>query len=222
MNKSALVAGATGLVGRHCVQALLAEPSYATVTAFLRRPLDFSHPKLIQHIVDFNELEGAGNWLSADDVFCCLGTTMKKAGTQEEFRKVDFNYPVKLAALAQHCGARQFLIISSLGADPHSRIFYNRVKGEVEEAIGKIPFTALHIFRPSLLLGERSEPRTGEQIGSMVMSTLKYVMLGPLKKYHAIQASDVARAMVRVAQMDLNGVNVFESQRIQEIADSDS
>jgi uncharacterized protein YbjT (DUF2867 family) len=218
MNKSALVAGASGLVGRHCVQALLKEPSYATVTAFLRRPLDFSHPKLIQHIIDFEELEGAGNWLSADDVFCCLGTTMKKAGTEEAFRKIDFDYPIKLAALAQHCGAKQFSIVSSLGADPHSRIFYTRIKGEVEEAVRKISFIALHIFRPSFLLGKRGEPRPRERVGIAVMSVLKHVMLGPLEKYQAIQASDVANAMVRVAQMNLTGVRVYESDTIKALA----
>lgn len=218
MNKSALVAGASGLVGRHCVQALLKEAAYATVTAFLRRPLDFSHPKLIQHIIDFEELEGAGNWLSADDVFCCLGTTMRKAGSEEAFRKVDFDYPIKLAALSQHCGAKQFSIVTALGSDPHSRIFYSRVKGEVEEAIRKISFIALHIFRPSFLLGNRNESRPAEQIGAAVMSTLKLVMVGPLKKYRAVQASDVAEAMVRVAQMNLTGAHIFESDTIQALA----
>ena len=217
-NRSALVAGASGLVGRHCVQALLKEPSYATVTAFLRKPLDFSHPKLIQHIVDFEELEGAGNWLSADDVFCCLGTTMKKAGSEEAFRKVDFDYPIKLAALTQHCGAKQFSLVSSLGADPHSRIFYTRIKGDVEEAIRKISFIALHIFRPSFLLGKRTEPRPGERVGIAVMSAIKPVMLGPFKKFQAVQACDVAAAMVHAAMMNLAGVHVYESDKIRALA----
>jgi uncharacterized protein YbjT (DUF2867 family) len=222
MNKSALVVGASGLVGRHCIQALIKEPAYATVTAFLRRPLDFSHPKLIQHTIDFDELEGAGNWLAADDVFCCLGTTMRKAGTEEAFRKVDFDYPVKLAALSQHCGAKQFLIVSSLGADPHSRIFYLRIKGEVEEAIRKISFIAFHIFRPSFLLGKRSESRPGERIGAALVSGLDRVMLGPLKKYRAVQASDVAGAMVHAAQRNLTGVHVYESNAIQDLSRSAS
>ena len=218
-SKSALLVGASGLVGGHCLRFLLEEPSYTRVVVLVRGPLQVMHDKLVQHVVNFDELESLGKCLPVDDVYCCLGTTIRKAGTQEAFRKVDFDYPVKIAALAQHCGASQFLLISSLGSNSHSRIFYNRVKGEVEEAIRKIAFTAFHVFRPSLLLGERREHRAGEQASAIVMVALKPVMIGHLKKYRAIQASDVAQAMVRVAQMDLRGVNIFESQRIQEIAD---
>jgi uncharacterized protein YbjT (DUF2867 family) len=212
--KSALLAGASGLVGGHCLKQLLAEESYSKVIAIVRRPLP------ITHITDFSDLGILGETLSADDVYCCLGTTIKKAGTQEAFCKVDFDYPVKLAALTQHCGAKQFLIVTSIGADPHSRIFYGRVKGETEEALARISFEALHIFRPSLLLGNREEHRAGEKAGAVVMSAIKNVMVGPFKKYRPIQANDVAKAMVCIAQKDLKGINIFESQRIQEIADS--
>jgi Predicted nucleoside-diphosphate-sugar epimerases len=218
--KSALLVGASGLVGGHCLQFLLEESSYTRVSVLVRRPLSITHDKLVQHVVDFSELETLGEFLAADDVYFCLGTTIKKAGTQEAFRKVDFDYPIKIAALTQHCGVAQFLLVSSLGADPHSRIFYNRVKGEVEEAIRKISFTTINIFRPSLLLGERTEHRTGEKAGAFIMSGLKYALVGPLRKYRAIQAHDVAKAMVQVAQKNLKGVNIFDSKQIQEIADS--
>lgn len=218
-SKSALLVGASGLVGGHCLQYLLDEPSYTKVIVLSRKPLNIVHDKLVQHVVDFSELETLGEILAAEDVYCCLGTTIKKAGSQEAFRKVDFDYPIKLAALTQHCGANQFLIVSSLGADPHSRIFYNRVKGDVEEAIRKMQFTAIHVFRPSLLLGERKEHRAGEKIGAVAMAVLKPAMIGPMRKYRAIQAQDIAKAMVRVAQANLNGFNIYESQRIQEIAD---
>jgi uncharacterized protein YbjT (DUF2867 family) len=218
--KSALLIGASGFVGGHCLQFLLGESSYAKVVALVRTPLSVSHPKFVQYLVKFPELETFGELMYADDVYCCLGTTIKKAGTQEAFRKVDFDYPIKIAALAQHCGANQFLIVTSLGADPHSHIFYNRVKGEVEEAIRKISFTTINIFRPSFLLGERTEHRRGEKAGAFIMSGLKYALVGPLKKYRAIRAQDVAKAMVHTAQMNLSGVNIFESQRIQKIADS--
>ena len=216
--KTALLVGASGLVGGYCLQFLLEESLYTRVVVLVRRPLAITHDKLVQHVVDFSELETLGECLTTDDVYCCLGTTIKKAGTQDAFRKVDFDYPVKIAALTQHCGAAQFLLVSSLGADPHSRIFYNRVKGEVEEAIRKISFITINIFRPSLLLGKRTEYRTGEKTGAFIMSGLKLALAGPFKKYRAIQARDVAKAMVRTAQMHLCGVNVFESQRIQEIA----
>jgi uncharacterized protein YbjT (DUF2867 family) len=219
-SRSALLVGASGLVGSHCLRYLLDDQAYSQVTVFVRRSLDIVHKKLIQMIVDFDELETLGECRTVDDVFCCLGTTIKKAGSQEAFRKVDFDYPVKIAALTEHCGAHQFLLVSSLGADPHSRVFYNRTKGEVEDAIRKISFTAFHVFRPSLLLGERKEHRPGEQVGAVAMAALKPVMIGPLRKYRAIPAQDVAKAMVHIAQKDLSGINIFESQRIQEIADA--
>ncbi|RPI06109.1 MAG: oxidoreductase [Ignavibacteriae bacterium] len=218
-SKSALLIGASGLVGGHCLLQLLEEPSYTQVIVLVRRPLPVIHEKLVQQISDFDELESLGKCPPVDDVYCCLGTTIKKSGTQEAFRKVDFDYPVKLAALTQHCGANQFLLISSMGANPHSRIFYNRVKGEVEEAIRKISFKAFHIFRPSLLLGKRVEHRPGEQVGAVAMTALKYAMIGPFRTYRAILAKDVAQAMVRVAQMDRTGVNIYDSQSIQKIAD---
>ena len=217
--KAALLVGASGLVGGHCLHFLLEEQSYARVIVLVRTPLSLTHEKLVQHTIDFTDLTTLGELFAVDDVFCCLGTTIRKAGTQEAFRKVDFDYPVKIAALTQHCGANKFLLVSSLGADPHSRIFYNRVKGEVEEAIQKISFKAFHVFRPSLLLGERKEHRIGEKVGSLAMRALKNAMIGRLKKYRAIQARDVAKVMVGAAQMNLTGMNIFESQRIQEIAD---
>ena len=217
--KAALLVGASGLVGGHCLQFLLKEPSYARVTVLVRKALNINHEKLIQHIIDFDEVTTLGKLFAVDDVFCCLGTTIRKAVTQEAFRKVDFDYPIKIAALTQHCGANKFLLVSSLGADPHSRIFYNRVKGELEEAIQKISFKAFHVFRPSLLLGDRKEIRTGKKIGAFAMMALKNVMIGRLKKYRAVQARDVAKVMVGAAQMNLTGMNIFESERIQEIAD---
>jgi len=216
--KSALLAGASGLIGGHCLRILLDEPAYTRVTIIVRRQLMLSHDKLVQYAVDFDDLELVGEALTADDVYCCLGTTIKKAGTRQAFCRVDFDYPVKLAALTQHCDAQQFLLVTALGANAHSRIFYNRVKGDVEEAIQKIPFSGLHIFRPSLLLGERNEQRSGEKVGSVLMSGLKYVMGGPLRKYRPIQARDVAKAMVQVAQKNLTDVNIFESDHIQAIA----
>ncbi len=150
-----------------------------------------------------------------DDVFCCLGTTMSKAGSKDAFRKVDYDYPLRAAEITHRKGAQQYLLVSAMGADETSYIFYNQVKGEVEAAIAKLGFEAFHVFRPSMLLGERTETRIGEQIGQVVMKGLASLMVGGLKKYQAIPAETVAEAMVHVARKELSGTYVFESDKIK-------
>jgi len=217
MARSALLLGASGLVGGHCLRLLLEDQSYGKVIAFVRKPIALQHPKLEQHVVDFDHPEKFAHLIKVNDVFCCLGTTIKKAGSQEAFRKVDFSYPVKIAKIAAQNGVEQFLIITALGANPKSSIFYNRVKGEVEETITKLPLKAIHIFRPSLLLGKRQERRIGEKIGEPPLKGLKVLLVGPFRKYRAIEAIVVAGAMNKVAKKELLGVNIFESNQIQTI-----
>jgi uncharacterized protein YbjT (DUF2867 family) len=147
-------------------------------------------------------------------VFCCLGTTIKKAGSQEVFRKVDYAYPLRIAELAIANGAEQLLIVTALGADPNSRIFYNRVKGEIEQAISKIPFRAIHIFRPSILVGNRRESRPGERIGIAAMKFFSFLMVGSWRKYRPIRAELVARAMIAAAKMSRYGISIYESDEI--------
>ena len=218
-SRSALLVGATGLVGGHVLQLLLDDETYAEVVVLVRKPSFNPHPKLREHIIDFGHLDRHASIIKADDVFCCLGTTIKVAGSQEAFRKVDFTYPVQIAALALKNGAKQFLVVTSVGANSQSSIFYNRVKGEVEEAVAKLPFQSLHIFRPSLLLGERKEFRPGEKIGMAAMKSFSFLMIGGMKKYRAIEANVLARGMVRTAKENLNGIQVYESDQIQLIAD---
>jgi uncharacterized protein YbjT (DUF2867 family) len=218
MKKSALIAGASGLVGRHCLNVLLEEPYYRQVVALVRRPLPLAHPRLVQGEIDFDRLEAAADLIRGDDVFCCLGTTIKNAGSQEAFRKVDAFYPLQLATIAVQQGASQFLIISALGANPRSKIFYNRVKGDVEEALSAIQLRSLHIFRPSMLLGKRTEQRPGEIVGTALMKAISFALRGPWQKYQAIDALDVAKAMVKVASMDLSGKHTFESDQIRSLA----
>ncbi len=216
-NRTAALLGATGLVGSSCLQHLLHDPSYNEVRAIARRPILLDHPKMRLIEADFDRLPGLGDTLGADDVFCCLGTTIKKAGTREAFRKVDFTYPVDAATLALERGARQFLLISSLGANPESRVFYNRVKGELEEAIGTLPFVAVHIFRPSMLLGDRVEFRPAEKVGAALMTSLSFLMTGKRRKYRPIEADVVARAMVYAAGQGKQGLHTYESDTIQEM-----
>lgn len=217
-NRTALLLGATGLVGGHCLDLLLNDETYEKVVTLGRKKIERENPKLIQHIIDFDNLEEHAHLFQVQDVFCCLGTTIKTAGSQEAFRKVDFTYPVEAARLASQNGAEQFLIVTASGANAKSFIFYNRVKGETEEAIKSFSFKSIQIFRPSLLLGNRKEYRAGERVGEKILKAFKFLLIGGLRKYRAIQASEVARAMVRMAKAVPHGVHVYESDRIKEIA----
>jgi uncharacterized protein YbjT (DUF2867 family) len=216
--KTALVVGATGLIGGHCVRLLLDHDAYEQVKILVRRPVEISHPKLSVIIADFDDMECHAGDLAADDVFCALGTTIGKAGSEEAFRKVDFDYTIKIASLLEHANARQFLLVSAMGANPRSKVFYNRVKGDVEEALRRIPFETIQVFRPSMLLGKRKEWRTGERIGGAVMSVLNPAFFGSMKKWRAIEASSVARAMIIAAQTASPGFHIYMSDMIQEMS----
>jgi uncharacterized protein YbjT (DUF2867 family) len=210
--KTALIAGATGLIGKQLLQLLLEDPAYAKIKAITRQPMSIQHTKLENIVLDFNRLSEHATALRADDVFCCLGTTIRIAKTKEAFRKVDFDYPLELARVAKSEGASQYLLVSALGADKSSGIFYNKVKGEVEEAIGHISFRTVHIFRPSLLLGDRTEQRAGEGAATVFFKLFGFLI--PLK-YKAIDSLKVARAMVSFAKEHEPGFYFHESGELQ-------
>jgi uncharacterized protein YbjT (DUF2867 family) len=218
-SKSALVVGATGLIGGHCLKLLLDDDAYSKVSVITRRQLQLKHEKLEQCVIDFDQLEHHASFIKANDVFCCLGSTIKKAGSQENFSKVDFAYPYQIAQIASANGSEQFLIVTSIGANPQSSVFYYRIKGEVENAVSTLPFRGVHIFRPSMLLGKREEFRLRDQVGAIVMRMLSFGMIGRWRKFRVIRASAVAHAMIQVAKRNLSGVNVFESNHIQSIYD---
>jgi uncharacterized protein YbjT (DUF2867 family) len=214
--RTALLLGATGLVGGHCLDLLLSDPAYSKVVTTGRRLLSVEHQKLEQHVIDFERLSDFASVMSAKDVFCCLGTTIKKAGSKENFRRVDYTYQYEVARLASRSGgAEQLLLVSSLGADARSSIFYNRVKGELEDAVSKLSFDGVNIFRPSLLLGERTEFRLGERVAELPMKYVSFLMIGPLAKYRPVEARAVAAAMLKVAKEHPTGVNIIESDRIR-------
>ncbi|SIR33177.1 oxidoreductase [Pontibacter lucknowensis] len=215
--RTALIAGASGLVGSHLLLMLLQSDRYSQVISVGRRELAIIHPKLDQQIVDFDNLKKSASELAADDVFCCLGTTIKKAGTKDAFYKVDHTYVTQLAEITLRRNATQFLVVSAMGADASSRIFYNRVKGEMERDIQALGFTSLHIFRPALLLGEREEHRTGEEISARIMKPLSMLMIGPMRKYRPIKAETVASAMLRAAAQDQKGDKVYLSDEIERL-----
>lgn len=213
----ALVLGASGLIGKSIVRLALADPAYREVRVIVRREFPLSDPKLRVTVGDLSRLEEHGSLFDADDVFCALGSTIKKAGSQEAFREVDFGYPLQAARLTGRNGGGTFLIVTSIGADRGSRVFYSRVKGEVEEAISKAGIPSVHVFRPSILLGDREEFRLGEMIGKGAMRIASPLMLGGLKKYRPIHADAVARAMIWVARQGTPGFRIYESDTIQEL-----
>lgn len=210
--KTALIAGSTGLIGSQLLQLLLNDDYYDRVKAISRKPLEITHPKLENIVLDFDRLAEHHDKLKADDVFCCLGTTIKKVKTKEKFRKVDFDYPVELAKLTKTNGAEQYLLVSALGADKNSKIFYNQVKGEVEEAIGHVGFKSYHIFRPSLLMGDRNESRSGEEAGKVFFKYFGFLV--PVK-YKGIDSIKVARAMQQLAAKHPQGMHIHESKELQ-------
>ncbi len=213
--RKALVVGATGLVGGHCLQTLLADASYSEVIALVRKPLLNTHRKLKVVITTFTNLEQVGGQLQADDVFCCLGTTIKKAGSQHAFRDVDYSLVIRVAEILKRQGAQQFLVVSAMGADSESKVFYNRIKGEMEESLKLLEYPCLRIIRPSLLLGERQEFRFGEKVAIMLTPLLNLFLLGSLKKYRPVEARSVARFMVRLAHEEPGStILLYESDQI--------
>ena len=216
--RTALIAGASGLVGGFLLRELLAAPEYDRVVAVVRRPLGVTHPKLEEVAVDFAGLDKVTADLSCADAFCCLGTTIKQAGSKEAFRAIDHVAVLAFAWAARRGGAQRFFFISSLGASAQSRVFYNRVKGETEAALAVLEFSTLAIFQPSLLLGPRREKRLGERLGAALMWLLDPLLLGGLRKYRAIEAEVVARAMLRCSfGRPGQGVLVFPSDEIQDL-----
>ena len=218
-NKSALLIGASGLVGSKLLQYLLDSKEYNKVTIFLRKSIGFTHDKLEERVINFEQLEEYQELFRVDDVFCTLGTTMKKAKSKENFTKVDFVYPLEMAKLAEKYQAN-FYIVTSIGADPKSPFFYSRVKGQLEKELIKLNLPALHIFQPSLLLGDRKEFRLGEEIGAVFSKIFSIFFIGPFKKYNAISAEKVAYAMYRATQQKLNGAHIYLSDEIAKMGDN--
>lgn len=208
---AALVAGATGLIGSQLLELLLQDDYYTRVIALSRRPLGISNSKLENVVLEASELKDHPD-LTAHDVYCCLGTTIKQAKSKEAFRKIDYDYPVELASKLKANGADQFLLVSALGAEKDSKIFYNRVKGEVETTIGEVGYSAFHIFRPSLLIGPRKVARAGEDAAKWVYKIFGFLIPA---KYKGIESMKVARAMIHVAKENKTGRFIHESSMLQ-------
>ena len=219
--KTALLFGASGLVGGHCLDFLLSSAAYHKVVTYVRKPLQIQNAKLVQHKIDFDNLPDYQHLIKGDDLFCCLGTTLAKAGSREAFQKVDYTYIYEIAKLGAANKVNQFLLISSVGADPDSLFFYNQVKGKTELAVKKQKYWSIHIFQPSVLLGERNENRWGEAIAGRIGKVLDNISGGLLSKYRPVEADVVAKAMVNAAQGLQGGLHIYPSHHLQKMAEEE-
>ena len=218
--KTALIIGGTGLIGSQLLNILLNSSEYDKVISFVKRDTGLKNPKLIQHIIDFDRPETYQDLVRGDDFFCTIGTTIKRAGTKEAFRKVDFEYPQQFATIALENKVKQFLMISSIGADSSSSNFYLKTKGEIEDFLKNCNFEGVSILRPSILMGDRNEFRLGERIGIFIMKSFSFLFLGNFRKYKPIQSKTVAEALFIIAKKSKKGFQIYESDAIKQIAAS--
>lgn len=207
--KTALIIGASGLVGGHLLHQLLEHPAYREVVALVRRPMDINHPKLRQEILDFDHPDPAK--IQGDELYCALGTTLKKAGSKEVQYRIDGIYPHEIGRIARQQGVGGYFLVSSVGANARTSNFYLKTKGELEEKLKMLGFPKLVIVRPSFLLGNRTEFRLGEKIGIFLAQVLKPLVP---KRYRGVQASDVAAALIAAANRKVEGVLVLENEEI--------
>lgn len=215
---TAVVFGATGLVGKQLVLQLVRESTFSKIKVFTRRPLHYEHEKIIEYITDFNDFnEIESNLFKNDILFCCIGTTIKKAGSKENFTKVDLDLPVNIAKAGKNRGISKYIVVSSIGADAGARNFYLRIKGQMEQKVTESGLPVISFARPSMLLGDREEYRFGEEMGKVFMKTFAFAFKGKWKKYKGIEAKDVAKAMIHIAGFSLPKM-IYESDELQELA----
>lgn len=213
-SKHALIFGASGLVGAHCIRNLLAHPAYDRVTAFSRRPLQVEHPKLTTVLVDFEEIPIWADQIAGDDIYICLGTTLKQAGSKQSFYHIEYDYIDQICSIGSHHGVKQLLLVSAMGANADSVFFYNQVKGLIEDNVKRKNFWAVHLFRPSVLIGAREEVRPLESLAAGAGMALR--VLGPklFANITPIESEKVAHCMVESAQGTRSGVFFYPSSVI--------
>jgi len=214
-----LIVGSTGLVGGGLLNLMLKDDEIESIEIWVRKSISTEHPKLITKIVDFNRIEDLGD-IDVDAVCISLGTTIKKAGTKEAFRKVDFGYVTSISKKAKKDGINQLIVVSSLGANPDSGNFYLRTKGEMEAEILNLDIENIAVLRPALLVGDRKENRLGERAAEHLFKIINPLLRGKLKKYRSIKSIDVAQAMLKLSKGHEKGRLIIENDEIEKIADS--
>lgn len=216
---TAIIAGSTGLIGSELLKNLLVNNEFESIILLLRKPAAIEHPKLKTVIIDFNKLEEYSHELKAGIVFSCLGTTRAKTPDMKQYFDIEVTYPSKLLEIAKQNGATQFHYISSMGANSSSINSYSKNKGIAEKQLTNKEIQSLYLYRPSLLLGNRSENRPLEKISSVFLKIFNPLLIGDLKKYKAINATEVVKAMVHNSLNPTNGTHILLSDNIQELAD---
>ncbi|MBK0379991.1 NAD(P)H-binding protein [Mucilaginibacter segetis] len=212
-----IIVGASGLIGGNLLETLLTSREYVEILLLVRSELEIKHEKLTQLVVDFNDLFKHSKEIKGHALFCCLGTTRKKTPNLQEYKKIDYSYPLELAKLAVKNGVEQYHLVSAIGADASSGNFYTQIKGETENAIKTTGVKSLHIYQPSLLTGDRKEYRATEKIATAIMKFVNPLLLGGLKKYRSIPALTVANAMYKKSLDSTPGIFTYTSDKIKKI-----
>lgn len=220
MKKTAIILGASGLTGNLLLNRLLEDSAYDRVKVFTRRTLGVKHPKVVEYVVDLLKLDRYQSDFTGDEVFCCIGTTTQKTKDRSVYRKIDFGIPVAAAKLCKANKIETFMVISALGANAESKIFYNRTKGEMEMAVLRQKIMNVYVLRPSLIKGKRQENRLGEGIGALIMKIVQPFLLRGWKKYRAIEAETIAIAL-HVLAREKPDYTIIESDKIQELGSSE-
>jgi uncharacterized protein YbjT (DUF2867 family) len=218
MSNKAIIAGASGLIGSNLLDILLQKPGYDEVLVLARKELGVKHKKLVQLVIDFEKLDEHIAAITGHAVFCCLGSTRKKTPDLADYRKIDHDYPLKLAQLAKQNGVEQYHLVSAIGANSKSSNFYTKMKGETEIDIQNVGLKCLHIYEPSLITGDRKEYRPTEHIATVLMKIIDPLLIGGLKKYRSIPAETVALAMFNESLKNAEGVFIHPSDKIKLLA----
>lgn len=221
MGKTAIILGITGVTGNLLAQSILADAAYDKLISFHRRKSGLDHPKLEEQVVDLFELKKHGEIFKADVVFCCIGTTQSKTEDKEQYKAIDYGIPLAAARLCKENGITKFIVISALGADPDSRVFYNQVKGEMERDILALNLPEAYFLEPALLAAERDEKRTAEQLAIKAFKVFNWFLVGPLKKYQSIKPEALVIAMKKLAVSTYPNARI-ESDKIKELAYGDA
>ena len=215
MGKKAVIFGASGMVGRQLLRVMIDSDDYKEIVIVMRTPFQFQHSKLTQIIADFSTIENHKQALQADAFFCCLGTTRKKTPDLKQYYQIDHDYPLKAAQIAKELGVKQYHLVSALGANAESKIFYSRTKGEVENDIISLQLPATYVYRPSLLVGKRKEKRLGEKVGEILLKMFNPLLFGKGKHWRSIKASQVAYKMYQNSLKPKDGIHIILSEDIK-------